>query len=89
MAVLSKKEIVAGLKKLGIHSDLEVDSFLKEYKKYCTYENNVHSQQSCQKNKIMQSTISKRFNQACLSAISFIGNMLSVPKVNVHNRSKR
>jgi hypothetical protein len=89
MTALSKKEIVAGLKKLGIHSDLEIDSFLKEYKEYCTDESNVHFQQAYRKNKLMYRSFPNRFNQACLSAVTFIGNVLSIPKVKVHNQSKR
>lgn len=89
MTALSKKEIVTGLNKLGIHSDLEIDSFLKDYNEYCTYENNVHSQQPYQKNKLIYRTFSNRFNKACLSAATFIGNVLSIPKVKVHNQSKR
>jgi len=89
MAALSKQEIVAGLKKLGIHSDLELDSFLKEYKEYCTDERSVHSQQAYAKGNFILRTFSNRFNQACLSAVTFISNVLSVPKVKVHNQSKR
>jgi hypothetical protein len=89
MTALSKKEIVAGLKKLGIHSDLELDSFLKEYKEYCTDENNVHSHQAYRKNTLMYRSFSNRLNQVCLSAVTFIGNVLSIPIVKIHNQSKR
>ena len=88
MTALSKKEIVAGLKKLGIH-DLEIDSFLKEYKEYCTCENNVHSRQAYQKGNLIHRTFSNRLNQACLSAVTFIGNAFSISKVRVHNQYKR
>lgn len=89
MAALSKKEIEAGLKKLGIDSALELDSFLKEYKEYCTYKSKVQYQYTYQKSKLIHRTFSKRFNKACLSAVTFIGNVLSVQKVKVHNQSKR
>jgi hypothetical protein len=89
MTALSKKEIEAGLKKLGIYTDLELDSFLKEYKEYCTYESNVQSQHTYQKSKLIHRIFSKRFNQACLSAATFIGNVLCIPKMKVHNQSKR
>ncbi|KPJ98331.1 MAG: hypothetical protein AMK71_11565 [Nitrospira bacterium SG8_35_4] len=89
MAALSKQEIVAGLKKLGIHSDLEIDSFLKEYKEYCTDESTVHSRQAYQKSKLIHRIFSNRFNHACLSAVTFISSVLSVPKVKIHNQGKR
>jgi hypothetical protein len=89
MAALSKQEIVAGLKKLGIQSDPELDSFLKEYNEYCTDESSVHSQQAYEKGNLVLRTFSSRFNQACLSAVTIISNLLSVPKVKVHNQSKR
>lgn len=89
MAALSEKEIVAGLKKLGIHSDPEIDSFLKEYKEYCTVENNIHSRQASRASKIIHRSFSNRFNQACLSAVTLISSVLSVPKLKVQNQSKR
>jgi len=88
MTALSKKEIVAGLKKLGIH-DLEIDSFLKEYNEYRTYEYNVHSQRTYQNGKLFHRTFSNRLNQTCLSVVAFIGNAFSISKVKVHNQSKR
>ncbi len=36
MAVLTKKEILAGLKKLGLNSASELDSYFKEYSEYLT-----------------------------------------------------
>jgi hypothetical protein len=89
MTALSKEEIVEGLRKLGIHSDPEIDSFLKEYKEYCAYERNLQSRRTFQKSKLIYRTFSGRFNHACLSAVTFIGNILSFPKLRVHNQGKR
>ena len=35
MATLTRKEIVTQLKRLGINTLTELESFLREYKEYC------------------------------------------------------
>jgi hypothetical protein len=89
MTALSKEEIVAGLRKLGIHSDPEIDSFLKEYNEYCACEHHPRSRYTFLKSNVIYRTFSERFNHACLSAVTFIGNVLSFPKLRVHNQGKR
>ena len=43
MAALTKKEILAGLKKLGISSTSELDSYCREYNEFLTLQDIRHS----------------------------------------------
>ena len=45
MAALTKKEILAGLKKLGISSTSELDSYCREYNEFLTLQDIRHSPQ--------------------------------------------
>lgn len=86
MTILSEKEIIAGLQKLGIDSETEVNSFLKEYREYCTHESTLQGTHTYRQRAPLSRTFPYRLRKTCLSALTFLGNVLSIPRVNVHNQ---
>jgi len=89
MTFLSEKEIVEGLKKIGIQGGSELDSFLRDYKEYCIDTGILEVRRSHLNRNPLHRTISRRVNKAWLSAVAFLCTALSVPKANVHNQGKQ
>jgi hypothetical protein len=92
MAALSKEEILAGLKKLGINSTSELKSCLKEYKEYYQKRDTVPLQKH---QEVMEDsysnygTFANRFSQVCHSIVSIIIHSLTLSKVKAVKRIDR
>lgn len=93
MAALSKKEILAELKKLGFNSTSELNSCFKDYKQYYTTQNSYthslkeyheESEGSCPN----EGTITSQLAQICLSVFSVLINFLTFLKVKTCKGTK-
>jgi hypothetical protein len=93
MVTLSKKEILAELKKLGINSTSELNSYLQEYKNYSLQSLHKHTFKEYHEGKKgsypKQSTLANRLAQSPLSIFSLMVNFLTLSMVKAHKLIKR
>jgi hypothetical protein len=93
MVTLSKKEILAELKELGVNSASELNSCLKEYKKYYNIQKlRLRSpgeyQGKIKYNQIKNGTLDNRLAQLSLSLCLITANLLNSLKEKVYKRMK-
>ena len=86
MSSLTKKEIHAGLKKLGIDSSSELNAYSKEYKKYSTVKRTIPYPSECpvftEKNLTYNNNATRRLARHIISVVSLATNFLPIFKIN-------
>ncbi len=86
MSALTKKEVHAGLKKLGIHSSCELNSYFKEYKKYSTLKSTIHYPSEypefTENNLADNNNATRGLARYIISIVSLATNFLPISKIN-------
>jgi hypothetical protein len=93
MAELTKKEIQAQLKKLGINSSSELHYYSKEYREYSNNNRPSHSTRTLRTSSEIeetdQYTLARRFAQTCRSLFPVIGNFFTPSRVKAYKKIDR
>jgi hypothetical protein len=86
MSALTKKEIHARLKKLGIHSSSELNAYFKEYKKYSIVKSTIDSPseypESTEQNLADNNNAIRKLARYIISIVSLATNFLPISKMN-------
>jgi arsenate reductase-like glutaredoxin family protein len=91
MAELTKKEIQAQLKKLGIHSSSELRTYSQEYKEYSAHQHPlVHASRENQKTEEIyqqdQYLLSRKFVRTCRALFPVLGNFFTQARVRTYKK---
>lgn len=94
METLTEKEILDQLKKLGIDSASERNSYIREYRNYCGLQNfHTHSFPACREAKddirTHRRILSNRFARACNSIVTLVMDSVFLSRVRSCKPTKR
>jgi len=91
MAELTKEEIQAQLKKLGIHSSSELRTYSKEYKEYSAHQNPLaytprENQKTPEIDQQDQYLLTRKFARTCRALFPVLGNFFTQARVRTYKK---